>query len=241
MTAATTRSRKARDPEPESITDEAVTGDVVEKSTYDDVLITPPRRKSWVIGSSPERIEQAEQLAEVEGGGRPRYDGTEEKTHWRRFHQRRFQFAEQLRFEALFLRTVARAADGGDQNLLTLLGGTQGTVGQRFSQVAGLQDDTGQFIVMVMNILASVPDFVGEALAASLHVHPNDLEWFLDQYERGYSPEDNCWGPTDEEIEQMLDILVAQNYLNMRRFFVAWTSGKARQVQALEQMARNKG
>lgn len=179
--------------------------------------------KRWVIGKGPEQ-----------GGNQNDY---------RVFTQKKLPWIPRGQFFGLVSRTMSDAikVTGGEiGGMGDIFGPDAGSLRERGARLTSRDfSDAASFLALAFELVSYAPNFLVDCYCLWLNVPSDDRDWAIQHFSEPWSPEDNQWGLTDEQHEEIVNTFIDQNYEDIRRFFVETLPGMAKRV-ALHERAKNR-
>ena len=183
-----------------------------------ETLVPKTEAKIWIIGKPAEL------------GG--------ENNEWERYVQRRLGFIEMQRFFALCSRNLLKAVKEGGDSAVSELGGMFGG-GDIRSMTSTLRqqdfNEAANFMSMAFALVSYVPDFLVECYALWLQVPDTQMYWFSRTISEPWDPDNDQYGLSSEDAEEMIQRFLDQNYEEIRRFFVQTVPKMFQHARALEE------
>lgn len=126
-----------------------------------------------------------------------------------------------LRFYSLVGKTVAEAVKaGGVVDLGDAFNNTDGNIQDRAKKIMEQSfNDAGSFAALIFQLVAYSPDFILEFYCLALDVPITERRWAKAVMEQPWRPEQNKWGLTRKQGQEILERFIDQNYDEVRDFF----------------------
>jgi len=175
--------------------------------TEDEVieLLDPiAEKKSYTIGKPPEH------------GGK--------KNEYEVYTQQPLGHIDLLKFYALIGNVISESIKAGGTAVMGMddvFGPDAGSIRQRIGALTN-QDltDASGFATVLFKVMAFSPDFVLDFNCIALEVPNSERQWARAVMSMPYRPEEDKWGLTAEQSQEILERFVDQNFEDIRRFFV---------------------
>lgn len=146
-----------------------------------------------------------------------------------------------LRFYGLVGKTVAEAVKaGGVVDLGDAFNNTNGNIQDRARQIMEQSfNDAGSFAALIFQLVAYSPDFILEFYMLALDVPLAERKWAKAVMEQPWRPEQNKWGLTRIQGQEIIERFIDQNYDEVRDFFVDMGRGVSKRVRKNEKRRKS--
>jgi hypothetical protein len=160
--------------------------------------------KRWLVGCPPE------------------HGGRESKT-FEIYVQAPLGWMGRSRFFSILSAALAKAikASGGNVGGMADVFGPEGGSLRDRAQALTTRDwgDAASFMALVTELVAYVPDLLGECYCIWLDIPTKDRSWAKQVFEQRWDPDRGLYGLRDEDHEEIIERFIDQNYEELRGFF----------------------
>lgn len=177
--------------------------------------------KQFIIGKPPEK------------GGSP--------DEFSIYVQQPLGYIATLRFYGLVGKTVAEAVkQGGVVDLGDAWSSSAGNVQDRAKQIIEQSfNDAGSFAALIFQLIAYSPDFILDFYCIALDIPSKDRRWAKRVMEQPWRPDDNKWGLTRQQGQDIIERFLDQNYDEVRDFFGEMITATRLRVQKNEKRRKS--
>lgn len=128
-----------------------------------------------------------------------------------------------LKFYALIGNVISESIKAGGTAVMGMddvFGPDAGSIRQRIGALSS-QDltDASGFATVLFKVLAFSPDLMLDFNCIALEIPNNERQWARAVMSMPYRPDDDKWGLTSEQSQEIIERFVDQNYEDIRRFF----------------------
>lgn len=172
--------------------------------------------------------------------GKPPEKGGE-KNEYSIYVQQPLGYIATLRFYGLVGKTVAEAVKaGGVVDLGDAFNNTGGNIQERAKQIMEQSfNDAGSFAALLFQLIAYSPDFILEFYCMALDVPIAERRWAKAVMEQPFRPEQNKWGLTRKQGQDIIERFIDQNYDEVRDFFGDLVTNVSKRVRKNEKRRKS--
>jgi hypothetical protein len=204
---------------------------------------TPPTEQEEARLRAEAELDKLEPMVEVVSYtlGKPPEKGGE-KNEYSIYVQQPLGYIATLRFYGLVGKTVAEAVKaGGVVDLGDAFNNSgNGNLQERAKQIMEQSfNDAGSFAALLFQLVAYSPDFILEFYCMALDVPIAERRWAKAVMEQPHRPDQNKWGLTRKQGQDIIERFIDQNYDEVRDFFADIVNNVAKRVRKNEKRRRS--
>jgi hypothetical protein len=172
--------------------------------------------------------------------GKPPESGGE-KNEYSIYVQQPLGYIATLRFYGLVGKTIAEAVKaGGVVDLGDAFNQAGGNIQERAKQIMEQSfNDAGSFAALLFQLVAYSPDFILEFYCIALDVPIAERRWAKAVMEQPHRPEQNKWGLTRKQGQEIIERFIDQNYDEVRDFFADIVNNVSKRVRKNEKRRKS--